>query len=551
MRIALAQLNYHIANFEDNAKKIIAAIVQAKSQQAELIVFSELSVCGYPPRDMLEQREFVEMCDRVVNQIAVHCQGIAAIVGAPAINPNPKGKMLFNSAWFLDNGKVCHVVHKTLLPTYDIFDEYRYFEPNTVFEVVFFKGKKIALTICEDLWDNQPVENSFDKNKLYTASPMRELMKQNPDLIVNIAASPFSFTHDGVRKEVLQENATNYGLPIVYVNQTGANTEIIFDGGSLFIDHKGTIRAELPYFSEALQLIDTDDDSAPLLQPSREYIEKMHDALVFGLGDFFRKLNMKTAVLGLSGGIDSAVTLVLAARALGADNVRVLLLPSKYSSQHSVDDAKALAQTLGVQYDVVPIQDAVDSFEKGLRPIFRDTKPDITEENIQARVRGIYLMAVSNKFGNLLLNTSNKSEVAVGYGTLYGDMNGALSVLGDIYKTDVYNLARYINRDAEIIPVNTIVKPPSAELAPDQKDSDSLPDYALLDKILYSYIELKKGVKDLVDEGFDAALVKRVFALVNRNEFKRFQTPPILRVSSKAFGMGRRMPLVARFGYLG
>lgn len=549
MKIALAQLNFHVANFQENAKKMIQTIEKARTGGADLVVFSELSVCGYPPRDLLESREFIEQCEATVEQIASHCHQIAAIVGAPKINHNPKGKMLFNAAYFLADGKIQHTTHKTLLPTYDIFDEYRYFEPNVEFEVVFFKGKRIAITICEDLWDNQPVENSFARNKLYTVSPLRKLMPQNPDLVINIAASPFAYNHNHVRNEVLQNNAKNYGLPIVYANQVGANTELIFDGGSLIINSKGEIVSELGFFKEDYTVADLEQiqHASPVETPEISETEKIYRALVLGISDFFNKLNLKKAILGLSGGIDSAVTLALAEAALGKDNLRVLLMPSKFSSQHSIDDAKALAENLGVKYDIVNIQQAVDSFEENLAPLFGDLPRNVTEENIQARVRGIYLMALSNKFGHLLLNTSNKSEVAVGYGTMYGDLNGALSVLGDVYKHDVYNLARFINREREIIPENTVTKPPSAELAPEQKDTDSLPDYDVLDEILYQYIELKRGENELVAQGYERPLIRKVIRLVNSNEFKRFQSPPILRISFKAFGMGRRMPLVAKF----
>lgn len=553
MKIAIAQLNYHIANFDANAEKIISAIRGAKNEYADLVIFSELSICGYPPRDLLEQRGFISRCEESIDKIAAECKGIAAVVGGPSVNYNPKGKMLYNTAFFLNNGKIQNTRFKTLLPTYDIFDEYRYFEPNTIFELVYFKGKKIALTICEDLWDNQPVENSFARNRLYLTSPMRRLMQHNPDFIINIAASPFSYTQDETREEVLLENAVNYGLPIFYVNQVGANTELIFDGGSMCVSEKGVIAGKLGFFKEGFNVFDLNDiskrETVKPGQPEPGYIERIHDALVMGVSDFFNKLNLKTATLGLSGGIDSAVTLVLAVRALGSDNVRVLLMPSKFSSQHSVDDAVKLAENLNVQYDIVNIQHSVDSFDKSLITLFEGTQRDVTEENIQARVRGTLLMALSNKFGHLLLNTSNKSEVAVGYGTLYGDMNGALSVLGDVYKSDVFKLARFMNKDSEVIPENTIIKPPSAELAPEQKDTDSLPDYSVLDKILYQYIELKMGEEELVKQGYDRNLIQKIIKLVNRNEFKRYQTPPILRISTKAFGMGRRMPIVANFKY--
>ncbi|NPA35948.1 MAG: NAD+ synthase [Chlorobi bacterium] len=549
MKIALAQLNYHVANFEFNTEKIINAIKEAKEQQAELVVFSELSVCGYPPYDFLERKEFVESCENAINEIAGHCNGIAAVVGAPSINPETKGKNLFNSAYFLAEGTIKAITHKTLLPNYDVFDEYRYFEPNSVFDLVEYNGKKIAVTVCEDLWDEQPVANSFARSKLYTKSPMEELMNLSPDIVVNIAASPFSYSQVVIRRQIVQKKAKKYGIPIFYVNQVGANTDLVFDGNSMVVNSRGEITEQLKGFEEDLKVVDSEkvEKAEPLKLEEPDKIKNIQDALVLGVKDYFAKMGFKKATLGLSGGIDSAVTVVIAVMALGAENVRVLLLPSKYSSDHSIKDAVDLAENLGIQYDIVPIKDIVSAFDKTLEPLFKGLEPDVTEENIQARIRGTLLMALSNKFGHILLNTSNKSEAAVGYGTLYGDMNGGLSVLGDVYKTDVFALARYINREREIIPVNTITKPPSAELRPDQKDSDSLPDYDILDKVLYRYIELEQSPKEIIEAGFDEDVVKRAVRLVNMNEYKRYQTPPIIRVSSKAFGIGRRMPLVAKY----
>jgi NAD+ synthase (glutamine-hydrolysing) len=438
------------------------------------------------------------------------------------------------------------VVNKSLLPTYDIFDEYRHFEPNKNFSVFDFKGKTIAITICEDLWDEQETQNEFGREKLYQLSPLRELSALNPDLVINISASPFSFNQENWRKNILVKNAIKYQLPIVYANQVGAHTELVFDGGSVYLNKKGEIQEELNYFEEDFRIIDT-ETSSQNLQPETGYIEKIYHALVLGIRDYFTKMGFKKATLGLSGGIDSALVLVLAVRALGKENVRVLLMPSRYSSDHSVDDALQLARNLGIQYEIIPIQPMVDSFGQSLCEVFKNLKNDITEENIQARTRGILLMAISNKFGNILLNTTNKSECAVGYGTLYGDMNGGLSVLGDVYKTDVFKMAKWINRDQEIIPVNTILKPPSAELRPDQKDTDSLPDYDILDQILFDYIELNLSPAEIIAKGFDEHTVFRTVKMVNTNEYKRFQAPPILRISSKAFGFGRRMPLVARY----
>jgi NAD+ synthase (glutamine-hydrolysing) len=549
MRIAIAQLNYTVNHFRLNQDKILAAIQRAKRENADLVVFSELSVCGYPPHDLLDRRDFVATCIESVHQIAKSCYGIAAIVGAPSLNPNPQGKLLYNSAYVLQRGTVSSIHHKTLLPTYDVFDEYRYFEPNSDFSIAQIDGENVAITICEDLWDDQPVSSSFARNRLYKVSPMERLSSFNPKFVVNIAASPFSYNSEDRRLRVFTGNVNRFKLPVVYVNQVGANADLIFDGGSMVLNSKGDVLEHLASFGEDFRVIDTatfnQTDPPIARRGDNEPIARIHDALVMGIRDYFRKMGFERATLGLSGGIDSAVTLVLAEKALGAGNIRVLLLPSQYSSQHSVDDAIALASRLNVRYDVINIKGVFESFRESLRPIFAGLQEDITEENLQARIRGTLMMALSNKFGHLLLNTSNKSEAAVGYGTLYGDMNGALSVLGDVYKTDVYQLAHYINRNGEIIPANTIQKPPSAELRPDQKDSDSLPEYGVLDQILFMYIEEQRNREEIVDAGFDPHVVDKALRLVNISEYKRHQAPPILRVSSKAFGFGRKMPLVA------
>lgn len=547
MKVAIAQLNYIIGDFEGNSEKIIQHISKAKADGADLVVFSELSVTGYYPHDLLEKKEFIQKAEVAVARIAKKCIGIAALIGAPRINESDRGKQLYNSAFFLVDGEIKSVHNKTLLPTYDIFDEYRHFEPNSEFEIVEYKGEKIAVTICEDLWDELPTANEFGKDKLYQISPMEEFSKFNPDFVVNLSASPFSYNQEGWRKNVLIKKAKSYKVPIFYVNQVGAQTELIFDGGSVFIDEKGEINKELKYFEEDFLIVDTEDTSKNRLQKKSETIEKIHDALVLGIRDYFQKMGFKQATLGLSGGIDSAVTVVLAVRALGAENVRVLLMPSKYSSDHSVNDARQLAENLNIQYDVINIQSAVDKFENELASLFKGTVADVTEENIQARARGVYVMAISNKFGHILLNTTNKSESAVGYGTLYGDMNGGMAVLGDVYKMDVFKLSRFMNKDGVVIPENTIVKPPSAELRPDQKDTDSLPAYQDLDEILFDYIEMNKSPKEIIEKGFDETVVNRVIRMVNMNEYKRFQAAPILRVSSKAFGFGRKMPLVAKY----
>jgi len=543
MKIALAQINYHIGNFASNEGKVIRAIDKARNEGADLVVFAELAVSGYPPRDFLEFSDFIDRCLASIDKIAGASKGIGVIIGGPSPNPDPKGKDLFNTAFFLHDGKIVSRHYKSLLPNYDIFDEYRYFEPGFEHHLVEFRGSKIALTICEDLWN-------IGDDQLYRTNPMDELMKGNPDMIINIAASPFHYDQAAQRKDILKKNVEKYRIPLFYVNHVGAQTELIFDGGSLVINSMGLIVDEFDYFREDLRIYSVEEVEKSMAPGEYLYdgkIALIHDALVLGIRNYFQKLGFKKAILGLSGGIDSAVTLVLAAEALGSENVRAVLMPSRFSSGHSISDAEDLARNLGVAWDLMPIEEAHKSFDSLMHAQFRDLPFNIAEENIQARIRGIILMALSNKFGYILLNTSNKSEAAVGYGTLYGDMNGGLSVLGDVYKTEVFELARYINRNGEVIPENTITKPPSAELRPDQKDSDSLPPYEVLDRILYEYIELRKGPAELIRMGFDEKEVRRTLHLVNMNEYKRYQTPPTLRVSPKAFGMGRRMPIVARY----
>lgn len=545
MKIALAQLNYIIGNFEFNTSKIIDTLQSAKVQGADLVVFAELSVCGYSPCDFLDFSEFIIQCEESAEKIAAACTGIACIIGLPTRNPEIKGKDLYNSAYFIEDGKVKAIVNKALLPNYDVFDEYRYFEPAVNFSCIDFKGHKIALTICEDLWN-------INDNPMYVISPMDELIKENPEVMINIAASPFAYNHDEERVQILGDNCRKYKLPLLYVNQIGAQTEIIFDGGSLVFDQDGALLDELPYFQESLKFYKLEGRKIlgqnPIVHNPHNDIEQIHDALVLGIKDYFAKSGFTKAVLGLSGGIDSALVCELAAEALGAENVMAVLMPSEFSSGHSIQDALDLVANLGCKHEIISIKEATVAFDHMMKPAFMDLPFNVAEENIQARSRGIVLMAMSNKFGYILLNTSNKSECAVGYGTLYGDMAGAISVLGDVYKTQAYKLAHYINRNKEIIPKNSIVKPPSAELRPGQKDSDSLPDYELLDAMLFQYIELKKSSTELISMGFEEAMVKRILRMVNMAEFKRKQAPPILRVSPKAFGTGRRMPIVAKYG---
>ena len=542
MKIALSQINYHIGNFEQNTNKIRDAIRKAKLSDVNLIVFAELAVSGYPSRDFLEFDDFISCCNKVIDDISEEISDIAVIIGMPTVNSKTKGKNLYNSAVFIENGEITHTVNKTLLPTYDVFDEYRYFESGKEFNIINYKGVKIALTICEDLWD-------VVDDLMYTIRPMDELIKQQPDLIINIAASPFHYKQAEIRKQILKKNCVLYNLPLIYVNHVGAQTELLFDGCSMVLNSKGEVVEELKSFQEDFSIVELDEvNSMPIIKgEENSKMELLHDALIMGIKNYFDKLGFEKAILGLSGGIDSALTLVLAVRALGKENVKAFLLPSQYSSKHSIEDAVGLAKNLGIEYDMLSIEETYYNIENLLEPIFKGEKTDITEENIQSRLRAIILMAMSNKFGSILLNTSNKSEFAVGYGTLYGDMCGGISVLGDVYKTEVFELSRFINRNEEIIPQNTIIKPPSAELRANQKDSDSLPEYDILDKILEQYIENRKSPQEIINMGFDENIVKKTLRLVNTNEYKRYQSPPILRVSSKAFGMGRRMPIVARY----
>ena len=550
MKITVAQLNYHIGNFTGNKDLICKAIRKAKAEGSDLIIFSELCIPGYPPLDLLDRLDFIEKCENTVKEIAKECTGIAAIVGSPTINKKPEGKKLYNSALLLSEGKVIFSSNKALLPTYDIFDEYRYFEPENQFRVFLFKGIKLAITICEDLWDEQPFDNEFEKTRLYTVSPMEELARQNPDIIINIAASPFSYSKIEAKENIFISKAIKYKIPVISVNQTGANTELIFDGASIVVNQKGEIFNQLPFFEEAVETYSFENiisGSIAKRDTKPDSISLIYKALVTGLRDYFSKTGLKNSIIGLSGGVDSAICLCLAVDALGNENVRVLLMPSRYSSDHSVRDAVTLANSLKVHYDIVNIEKPFRAFEEDLAPVFKGMNRDVTEENIQARIRAILLMAVSNKYGCIVLNTSNKSEAAVGYGTLYGDMAGGLSVIGDVYKTDVYRLAGFINRESEIIPESIIRKLPSAELRPDQFDTDSLPDYNILDSILYQYIELQKPASRIIKEGADKDTVLKVIRMIDFNEYKRYQAPPVLRISSKAFGAGRRMPLVARY----
>jgi len=558
MKIFIAQQNYHIGNFEYNIQKIISAIETAKAAGGDLILFSEMSVCGYPARDFVEFNDFIAKCYDAIDRIKMHADTIGVIIGSPAKNQFQKGKSLFNAAFFLHEQSIKAEIHKTLLPTYDVFDEYRYFEPAYEWKTILFKGKRLAITICEDIWN-------LGDSPLYRICPMDLLMEEQPDIMLNLSASPFDYTHDEDRKSVIKANVLKYKIPMFYCNAVGSQTEIVFDGASMIFDKDANLYQSIPLFKEALISATVNADGSidgSILEPASRVpnkelnpatleptlnIAQVYDALVLGIRDYFSKMQFSKAVIGSSGGIDSAVTLALACDALGKENVRAILMPSPYSTDHSVNDAVALSKNLENPYDIVRINDVYETFLQTLEPIFNGLPFSLAEENIQSRSRGNLLMAISNKFGYILLNTSNKSELATGYGTLYGDMAGGLGVLGDCYKLQVYALAIYINRHSEIIPNNIIDKAPSAELRPNQKDSDSLPDYEVLDQILYQYIEKRQGPAEIKALGFDAALVDRTLKMVNTNEYKRNQFCPIIRISPKAFGVGRRVPIVGKY----
>jgi NAD+ synthase (glutamine-hydrolysing) len=558
MKIFIAQQNYHIGNFENNSNKIIDAINIAKSQNADLIVFSEMSICGYPARDFLDFNDFINNCYESIEKIKQHADTIGVIVGAPDRNPMRDGKDLFNAAFFLYEKEIKGIAHKTCLPNYDVFDEYRYFEPAYSWETIEFKGKRIALTICEDIWN-------LGDNPLYRICPMDILMQQQPDLMINISASPFDYTHSEDRKATIKSNVLKYKLPLIYCNSVGSQTEIIFDGASLVFDKDANLVCQLPQFKEELKEVILHEGGTfnlQVMEPAKALpnnlleplhflpdlnISQVYEAIILGIKDYFLKMGFTKAIIGSSGGIDSAVTIALACAALGKENVRAVAMPSEYSTSHSKNDAWKLSKNLGNNYDVISIKKIYDQFLEELKPVFKDLPFSIAEENIQARTRGNLLMAIANKFGYILLNTSNKSELAVGYGTLYGDMAGGIGVLGDCYKLQVYELAKYINAQKEIIPNNILIKAPSAELRPNQKDADSLPPYEILDQILYQYIERVQGPSEIKTQGFDAELVDKILKMVNGNEYKRNQFCPIIRISPKAFGVGRRMPIVGSY----
>ena len=541
MKIALAQINPTVGDFAGNIARLREAYAEGAAVGAEIVVAPELAVTGYPPRDLLLKSGFIEGNLAALDELAGHVGEAALVVGHVGMNEKQPGRVATNAVALIQNGKIIATRTKTLLPTYDVFDEDRYFEPSTENAPVELNGRRIGLTICEDVWNDE----DFWDDRRYRANPVESLVEEGAEILINISASPWHLGKNQVRQAMLENTVTKVRRPLVYCNAVGGNDELIFDGGSLALDAEGQVIGQSPYFSEAVTLVETEGSPVELAVLSD--VAMLQDALALGVRDYLGKCGFQSAVIGLSGGIDSAVTAAIAVDALGAENVRGISMPSQYSSAGSLGDSEALAKNLGIQYDVVPIEAGFGIMKESLAPLFGDRAEDVTEENMQARLRGQILMALSNKFGSLVLTTGNKSELAVGYCTLYGDMCGGLAVISDVPKTMVYKLARWINRVREIIPEATITKPPSAELRPDQKDEDTLPPYETLDAILERYVVASESVDEIIAADFDAATVRRIARLIDLNEYKRRQAAPGLKVTSKAFGVGRRIPVAQKY----
>lgn len=543
MKIALGQINPTVGDFTGNCGKIIDFSRRALSAGAGLIIFPELSICGYPPRDLVENRAFVARNSAMLSDIAEQTRGIAVICGLVTPAHAQTGKSVMNSAALLRDAEVAFLQSKMLLPTYDVFDEWRNFAPAESQKLFSFCGKQMALTICEDAWNDK----SFWNRQLYGFDPVEALMRAGGNFLLNISASPFYIGKRELRQEMLAALATKYQAPVVMVNQVGGNDSLIFDGSSLVLNASGEVIAQAKSFEEDLLYFDSDGLTGDRHAQVEGVEASAYSALVLGTRDYVRKCGFQRAIVGLSGGIDSALTATIAVDALGAQNVIGVGMPGPYSSRGSIDDARVLAGNLGVRFELIRITEIFDAYLKSLKPVFAGREEDVTEENIQSRIRGALLMALSNKFGALVLSTGNKSELAVGYCTLYGDMVGGLAVISDVPKTVVYRLAQYVNSMKPVIPRATIEKPPSAELRPNQKDSDSLPPYEVLDVILEDYIEDYKTAEEIAAERqFDVTLVRSIIRMVERTEYKRQQAAPGLKISEKAFGVGRRFPIAAR-----
>ncbi|MCF6154648.1 MAG: NAD+ synthase [Candidatus Brocadia sp.] len=544
MKIALAQINQTVGDFQKNAEKICSYIERARSKSADLIVFPELAVTGYPPKDFLDIPAFIDENLKTLDTIASRVYGISAIVGFVDRNKRRHGKFVHNAAAFIQDHKIVSVHHKSLLPTYDVFDECRYFEPAHTISPVKFMDSILGISICEDIWNDE----EFWPRPLYEIDPIENLISYGANVMINISSSPFTVEkHDKIRLRMLIHDAVKYKIPFIYVNQVGGNDDLVFDGNSVVINAQGKLIAQAATFEEDLMVVDIENEAVQVQPKTYSPIQTVHMALITGLQDYVIKCGFKKVVIGLSGGIDSAVTAALAVEALDNKNVIGVLMPSQFSSQSSIDDAAKLSQNLGIAYKVIPIKDVFETYQKTLQTEFKGLSFGITEENLQARIRGNILMALSNKYGYLVLTTGNKSELAVGYCTLYGDMSGGFALISDVPKTMVYELARYINREKEIIPLDSITKPPSAELKPDQFDQDSLPPYDVLDGILKAYVEDARGIDEIIRMGFDEKVVREIIRKVNRNEYKRRQAAPGIKVTSKAFGSGRRMPIAHNF----
>ncbi|HSE43641.1 MAG TPA: NAD+ synthase [Acidobacteriota bacterium] len=543
MKVALGQINTTVGAFKQNVRKILDFTQEARGK-TDIILFPELAICGYPPKDLLEKQDFIEANLEALNELAAEIEGIDVVVGFAEPNRAPEGKACFNSAAVIRDRKVVSIHRKTLLPTYDVFDEGRYFEPARTHDLVMLEGHLVGVTVCEDVWNDK---DSFAR-PLYHTDPLQISVKMGAEYVMNISASPYHKEKWEERHNLLQNEARKYHKFVIYCNLVGGNDELIFDGRSIIVSPDGELMARAKDFEEDLLIFDLDSKEPIIRSSSHSMIENAEKALVLGTRDYVSKCGFSKVLLGLSGGVDSAVTCVLAVKAFGPENVLGVMMPSQYSSQHSITDAVALAKNLGIRYEVIPIKNIFDTFRQELKPIFKDAPEDITEENLQARIRGNLLMALSNKYNLLLLSTGNKSELAVGYTTLYGDSCGGLAVISDVPKTMVYDIAHHMNRDREVIPINTIQKPPSAELRPGQKDTDSLPAYEVLDPILEAYIEDNLGMEEIVKRtGAQPELVRKILRMVDRAEYKRKQLPIGLKITTKAFGFGRRMPIAQRF----
>jgi NAD+ synthetase len=544
VKIALAQIDPTVGDFTGNLEKIVAASRRAAEMGARLAVFSELAICGYPPADFLEKPSFLVRCRSAVDELAAATRELptAVLTGVALPADGKDGKPAFNAAVLLDKGQLLLEQHKRLLPFYDVFDEQRYFSAAEAQKVIELDGVRLAITICEDAWNDK----NFWPRRIYTVDPVEELMRQKPALHINLSSSPFWHGKRTIRREMLAAIARRDGIPVLMSNQVGGNDSLIFDGSSLALNGRGELIAQAASFAEDLVLVDP-FHAAPISVPEDDATEAAYRALVLGTRDYVRKCGFRKAIVGLSGGIDSALVAAIAAEALGAENVIGVGMPSPYSSAGSIDDSQRLAANLGIRFETISIKSLFGEFTQALEPLFQGMKEDITEENIQPRIRGTLLMALSNKFGALVLTTGNKSEMAVGYCTLYGDMVGALAVIGDLVKTRVYAVCNWLNRDREVIPAAILIKPPSAELRPGQMDTDSLPPYDILDPIVEAYVERYETPERIAAEhGFSLDLVRQTVRLIERSEYKRQQAAPVLKVTAKSFGMGRRFPIAVK-----